>query len=83
MMGMPGRGHLSRFFYGYQFIVSEGLLENILRRKPTTVLDFAKVPGMTFAAGKVASGLIYRQIVFRTGQVHRSDQTKGFPVDRF
>jgi len=54
VMSVPGRGLFPTFPQCNGFFVGNGLFQNILRGVPCALLYLAEMPGMTFAAGKVA-----------------------------
>jgi hypothetical protein len=64
-MGMPGRGFGSGFHQRNGFLIINGLLQDFFGSRPGSVLLFREIPGMAFAAGKVATGLINGEIIFR------------------
>jgi hypothetical protein len=52
--GGPVAGFKQRYF----FLILKSQLKNIFGRVPGTVGHLAKMPGMAFTAGKIATGLI-------------------------
>jgi hypothetical protein len=69
-MGMPGSCSGLRLYQGNRLFIGNGFFEDFLRRVPCAILYLTEIPGMTFAAGKVASRLINGKIVFGTRQMN-------------
>jgi hypothetical protein len=60
---MPGGRSFSRLLKVYQLFVFYAFFQDIPWCIPDAILYFAKIPGVTFSAGKIATGLIYGKIV--------------------
>ena len=49
----------------HQFFVFHAFFQDVLSCVPGPILYLAEIPGVTFPAGEIASGLIYGEIIFR------------------
>jgi hypothetical protein len=63
LLRMPGGRSFSRLLKVYQLFVFYAFFQDIPWCIPDAILYFAKIPGVTFSAGKIATGLIYGKIV--------------------
>jgi hypothetical protein len=70
---MVGCGFAAGFFQGYLFFVFDAGLKNFPGCVPFTLGLLAEIPGMTLAAGKIASRLIDRKIILRAGKMDCGD----------
>jgi hypothetical protein len=77
---MPGGRPFPRLLKVHQLFVFHAFFQDVPRCIPDAILYFAEIPGVTFSAGKIAPGLIYGKIVFRSGEVNRGDQTVYIPI---
>ena len=64
----PGLDQRDLFFVGACFF------QYLPGGVPVSIRHLAEVPGVAFFAGKVATGLINRQIILRAGQMDGGDQ---------
>ena len=83
IMCMPSCGFFSRFPEINDLFVGHRLLEDIVGRIPAPIFHLAEIPGMTFAAGEVAPGLIDGKIVLRPGEVNGCNEPIPFAVFPF
>jgi hypothetical protein len=80
LLRMPGGRLFPRLLKVHQPFVFHAFVQDIPRCVPGAILYFAEIPRVTFSAGKIASGLIYGKIVFRSGEVNGSDQSAYIPI---
>jgi len=66
LLRMPGGRPFPGLLKVHQRFVFHAFFQDIPRCIPGAILYFAEIPGVTFSAGKIAPGLIYGKIVFRS-----------------
>jgi hypothetical protein len=82
-VGVKGSRSVSRLSNRHFFFVFLARLQDIGSRPPITLGNFCEIPGMTFSAGEVTTGLVNGKVIFRTGKVDGRDQPEEAIVGLF
>jgi hypothetical protein len=71
---MKGSGPVSRLPNRHFLFIFFARLQDIRRRPPIALGNFCEIPGMTFSAGEGTTGLVDREVIFRTGEMNGGDE---------
>ena len=77
--GRPVSGLPNRYF----LFIFLARFQDVGRGPPIPLGKSGEIPGMAFSAGKITTGLIDGQVIFRTGKVDGRDQSQDAIVRPF
>jgi len=71
---VKGRRPVSRLSNRHLFFIFLARLQDFHGRPPIAFGNSCEIPGMTFSAGEVTTGLVNGEVIFRTREMDTRDQ---------